>query len=121
MQIKEVFGLAHGSSNATYKTPEASAPSSDVSFFSSALESSAQPMGAADRQPNSNILSQASGVLTDSTRRMSKSLLAFSKKDNEKEMSQYPSHLSNTLLLTHVLVKGVGKTSQCIEKISNLQ
>ena len=34
---------------------------------------------------------------------------------------EYPRELSNVALTTQLLVKSVGKTSQCIDKICNLQ
>ncbi|MCF5543620.1 type III secretion system rspB [Pseudomonas salomonii] len=52
---------------------------------------------------------------------MSKGLQALSKGNNEKMMLEYPRMLSNTVLTTQVLVKGLGSTVQLVEKISNLQ
>jgi hypothetical protein len=37
------------------------------------------------------------------------------------EARKYPEQLSDTLLLTQMLVKSVGKTAQGIDKICNLQ
>ncbi|RQO44029.1 type III secretion system rspB [Pseudomonas sp. KBW05] len=36
-------------------------------------------------------------------------------------MHKYTTHFSTTLLTSHVLVKTIGKTAQCIDKICNLQ
>ncbi|NWD25900.1 type III secretion system rspB [Pseudomonas yamanorum] len=46
---------------------------------------------------------------------------AFNTSDSEKEKLNYSTELSNTMLLTQVLTKGVGKTVQLVEKITNLQ
>ncbi|MBN2974768.1 type III secretion system rspB [Pseudomonas sp. MAFF 301380] len=52
---------------------------------------------------------------------MKKSLKAFNSELSEKHRLSYSSHLSNTMLMTQMLVKSVGKGAQLIEKISNLQ
>ncbi|KAE9655863.1 type III secretion system rspB [Pseudomonas sp. PB105] len=36
-------------------------------------------------------------------------------------MRKYPNELSNTLFMSQILVKSLGKTTQCIDKICNLQ
>lgn len=122
MQIKDASSAAYDSAFAANRSVEQStSPAADINFFTSTL---AQPATLADNRGRSEkpgLLSEASELLTQSTERMTKSLRALSKKTNERDMREYPSHLSNTLLLTHVLVKGVGKTAQGIEKISNLQ
>jgi hypothetical protein len=97
---------------------ERSVPHTDVEFFTSALLAQ---VSAPMRSETSSLLTNASDLLSQSTDRMTKSLRALSKKNNERVMQDYPSQLSNTLLLTHVLIKGVAKTAQGIEKISNLQ
>ncbi|MBK1710962.1 type III secretion system rspB [Marichromatium gracile] len=51
---------------------------------------------------------------------MTKSLRALSSKNKLEEARKYPGQLSDALLLTHMLSKSVGKTAQCIDKISNL-
>ncbi|UVH49722.1 hypothetical protein P0D91_15705 [Pseudomonas sp. CBSPBW29] len=121
MLIEDDFSSTNGNPTASHKLPEFFTPRADVSFFTSALEHSTLLRISIGRPHTSNLLSVASELLTDSTSRMTKSLQAFSKKNDEKAMSHYPGHLSNTLLLTHVVVKGVGKTAQCVEKICNLQ
>jgi hypothetical protein len=121
MQIKEFFSSGHSNLPTSPWAHETSAPSTDVSFFNSALEPSARSTSTQPRPTAPNILSEASGQLSESSNRMAKGLQAFSKGNNDKEARNYPSHLSDTLMLTHVLVKGVSKTAQCVEKICNMQ
>jgi len=52
---------------------------------------------------------------------MSKSLKAISKHGNREELAKFPNQLSNSLFLSQILVKSLGKTTQCIDKICNLQ
>ncbi|KAA8706385.1 type III secretion system rspB [Pseudomonas proteolytica] len=52
---------------------------------------------------------------------MTKSLRALSSENKFDEARKYPEQLSDTLLLTQMLVKSVGKTAQGIDKICNLQ
>lgn len=68
-----------------------------------------------------SMLSEASERLTSVTQRMTKSLRALSSENKFDEARKYPEQLSDTLLLTQMLVKSVGKTAQGIDKICNLQ
>ncbi|ONH54947.1 type III secretion system rspB [Pseudomonas cedrina subsp. cedrina] len=52
---------------------------------------------------------------------MTRSLRALGGTDKLDEARKYPSQLSDALLLQHMLTKCVGKTAQCIDKISSLQ
>ncbi len=122
MQIKTVFSAGHDDASSANRSVEYSpTPSADIHLFTSALAQPTAPTAATHRADKTNLLADASDALTQSTERMSKSLRALSKKNNERAMRDYPSQLSNTLLLTHILVKGVGKTAQGLDKISNLQ
>ncbi|KTC63378.1 hypothetical protein AO262_01510 [Pseudomonas fluorescens ABAC62] len=66
-------------------------------------------------------MTDALNHLGKSTRGMKQSLKAFNADSNEKARVSYASHLSDTMLMTQMLVKSVGKGAQLIEKISNLQ
>ncbi|SDT65973.1 hypothetical protein SAMN04490182_6256 [Pseudomonas cedrina] len=68
-----------------------------------------------------NLLKEAAGELTSVTNRMTRSLRALGGTDKLDEARKYPSQLSDALLLQHMLTKCVGKTAQCIDKISSLQ
>ena len=122
MQIKTVFSAEHDDTGSAHRSVEYSpSPSADIHHFTSALAQPTPLAATTHRAERTSLLADASDALAHSTERMGKSLRALSKKNNERAMRDYPSHLSNTLLLTHILVKGVGKTAQGLDKISNLQ
>lgn len=101
---------------------EHSAPQNDdASFFSSQLERPTQALRDPSQQSSPNLLVDASNALLKSNELMSKGLRAFSKGNNEKQTLLYGSHLSNSVLMTQILVKSVSKSAQLVEKISNLQ
>ncbi|PTC30094.1 type III secretion system rspB [Pseudomonas aylmerensis] len=52
---------------------------------------------------------------------MTKSLRALSERGRIDEARKYPGHLSDAVLLTHIAVKSIGKSAQCVDKICNLQ
>ncbi|MGL5997341.1 MAG: hypothetical protein ACRC1I_12640 [Pseudomonas proteolytica] len=93
---------------------------SDVNYFASIMEPSALPSTTNYTTPQS-MLSDASDRLASVTQRMTKSLRALSGENKFDEARKYPEQLSDTLLLTQMLVKSVGKTAQGIDKICNLQ
>ncbi|MGB3122868.1 MAG: hypothetical protein WBB95_03590 [Pseudomonas sp.] len=92
-----------------------------MSFFSAQMDTSARPISAAAPSPVSNVLVDASNQLIKSTTGVSKGLRAYSTGNREKDSANYAANLSDTVLLTTVLTKSVGKTAQFLEKISNLQ
>lgn len=92
---------------------------SDVDFFKSALAHSSQPITALLQ--NSNILTVASSELSSTTDQLKKTLKGISKKGNEELLGKFPNQLSNALFQSQILVKSLGKTTQCIDKICNLQ
>lgn len=102
-------------------TRPASALTADVNFFASQLDAPARSIDTAPRAEIPGLVAHASDHLINSTNELSKSLLAFSKNNGNDAMHKYTTHLSTTLLTSHVLVKTVGKTAQCIDKICNLQ
>jgi hypothetical protein len=119
MKITEDLLSKRNSNGVNEATPAALASSTDVDFFRSALLPSHLPVA----QPTqvSNLLSVASSALTRSTDQLKKSLNAISKKGDEELLSQFPNQLSGALFQSQILVKSLGKTTQCIDKICNLQ
>lgn len=103
------------------RTDDVRASSTDVNFFNSALTPSSFPNMAVSHFNPQTPFADAAGKLTSVTERMTKSLRALSGTNKFDEARKYPSQLSDALLLTHMLTKSVGKTAQCIDKISNLQ
>lgn len=92
----------------------------DVNYFAAMLLATNPAQSTTGSAGTSNILTDASNRLLKSTRRMSKSLMAFSK-DKGEERRNYPIHLSDSLLQNQILVKSLSKCVQGIEKICNLQ
>lgn len=92
---------------------------SDADFFRSALAQSSQPITTPFQ--SSNILTTASSELTRTTDQLKKTLIAISKKGNDEMLGKFPNQLSNALFQSQLLVKSLGKTTQCIDKICNLQ
>ncbi|MBZ6456560.1 type III secretion system rspB [Pseudomonas fluorescens group sp.] len=52
---------------------------------------------------------------------MARDLSRLSKHIDREALRKYPNDLSNALLMSNLLVKTLGKTTQCIDKICNLQ
>ena len=100
---------------------DSSVSSTDVNFFASIMAPSMPANSTTTYTTPQSMLSEASGKLSSVTQRMTKSLRALSGDDKFDEARKYPDQLSDTLLLTHLLVKSVGKTAQCVDKICNLQ
>ncbi|WP_256353033.1 MULTISPECIES: type III secretion apparatus protein RspB [unclassified Pseudomonas] len=98
-----------------------SASSTDIDFFNSTLEHASPTMTATTKPGATNLLADASEQLIHSTNRLNKSLKAMSKDASLEDFKKYPKELSNSLLLSQLLVRSLGKTTQCIDKICNLQ
>ena len=121
MQIDKPFALEQTPRGINNEAPNFPGPSSDANFFAFQLDKPTRLTETPVPVNHSNLLAQASAQLQKSTDQMSKSLRAFSKNSSDDAMRKYPAQLSNTLLMSHVLVKSLGKTAQCVEKIGNLQ
>ncbi|WP_256657452.1 MULTISPECIES: EscI/YscI/HrpB family type III secretion system inner rod protein [unclassified Pseudomonas] len=117
----EVIKPADARLPGAYRTEEVFASSTDVNFFNSAMTPSAYTSPTVDQPTPKNLLTDTAGKLTGVTERMSKSLRALGSTDKLDEARKYPGQLSDALLLQLMLTKCVGKTAQCIDKISNLQ
>ena len=121
MFIGRVRSAEHEDLNGSSSAQESSISHTDVNYFASIMDSSAQPSPATHYTTPQSMLSEASERLTSVTQRMTKSLRALSGENKFDEARKYPEQLSDTLLLTQILVKSVGKTAQGIDKICNLQ
>lgn len=121
MFIGRVRAAEQDDFSGSFNKQESSISSTDINFFASIMAPSTPPTTATSYTTPQSMISEASGKLASVTQRMTKSLRALSGDDKFDEARKYPDQLSNTLLLTHVLVKSVGKTAQCVDKICNLQ
>ncbi|WP_439863264.1 hypothetical protein [Pseudomonas antarctica] len=118
MRIERNLTSGNDAPHTPFKTQESNLQRDDASFFSAQMESSARPVTASSP---SNLLTDVSNQLIKSTTGMSKGLRAYSTGNKEKDSANYAANLSDSMLLTTVLTKSVGKTAQFLEKISNLQ
>ncbi len=105
----------------TSTLPESLSSSTDVNFFNSAMAPPSRPNLRVSLPSTPSLLSEAVGKLSTVTDRMTKSLRALSSPNKLEEARKYPGQLSDALLLQQMLSKSVGKTAQCIDKISSLQ
>ncbi|WP_236267279.1 hypothetical protein [Pseudomonas simiae] len=95
--------------------------STDIDFFNAAVTASSFSKHATGSTVPQNLLSEAARKLSSVTYRMTRSLRALSSPNKLDEARKYPGQLSDALLLQQMLSKSVGKTAQCIDKISSLQ
>ena len=114
------FSQKGSSTEHTRAAPEQSADSMDASFFTSMLE---RPTNATSAKPEVSLL------LTEASKHLSHSRDGFAKiirstKENGidvEAIGNYPRELHNAQLTTQLMVKCLAKTTQCIDKISNMQ
>jgi hypothetical protein len=121
MEINPQRPLMNALSPRTAHGPDASERSADSDFFAAALSAAPTPFSNPGQAGQSNLLIKASEQLELSKKRMEKGLRALGTGRDEKAKRDYPLMLSDTMLTTQVLLKGVSSTVQLVEKISNLQ
>ena len=122
MQIEELGFSAqnHSLDNATTLQGR-SASSTDIGFFTSLLERPAQPVARTGSEQGPTLLTEAGQHVKALESRLVKSLKSTNKGSDPDDFKQYPRELSNVVLTSQLLVKSLGKATQCIDKISNLQ
>lgn len=121
MFIGRIRADNHDDTNDFSNAQESPISRADINYFVSTMAPSALISTAANYTTPQSMISEASGKLASVTQKMTKSLRALSGENKFDEARKYPDQLSDTLLLTHILVKSVGKTAQCVDKICNLQ
>lgn len=122
MQIKEYGARPQPDGlEGAYNTREFSGPNTDVTFFRSMLEHSTPPPTATANAGASTLLSDVSKQLKASESRLARALKSSSKGIEMDQFKEYPRELSNAVLTSQLLVKSLGKATQCIDKLSNLQ
>lgn len=119
MILREVVRSNRSDFDIDEPAPNSLASVADVDFFKAALTQKAWPITAPSQ--NSNMLTVASSELTRTTDQLKRTLKAISKKGNDELLGKFPNQLSNALFQSQILVKSLGKATQCIDKISNLQ
>jgi hypothetical protein len=68
-----------------------------------------------------SLLTNAAMALDTTKNKIARDLSRLSKHIDREALRKYPNDLSNALLMSNLLVKTLGKTTQCIDKICNLQ
>ncbi|MBO0492091.1 EscI/YscI/HrpB family type III secretion system inner rod protein [Pseudomonas sp. Marseille-Q1929] len=122
MQIKELgFSAPHNSLEDTVGTRAHSTSTTDIGFFTSSLERSALPVARADNNQRPTLLAEAGQHVKALESRVAHALRSTNKGADPDDFKQYPRELSNVVLTSQLLVKSLGKATQCIDKISNLQ
>ena len=122
MQIKELgFSAQHNSPEDAVGARGHSTSNTDIGFFTSLLERSALPVARADNSQRPTLLAEAGQHVKALESRLAHALKSTNKGADPDDFKQYPRELSNVVLTSQLLVKSLGKATQCIDKISNLQ
>ncbi|MEG8231577.1 MULTISPECIES: type III secretion apparatus protein RspB [Pseudomonas] len=95
--------------------------STDADFFTSQLERSISTGPVAAPLETMNVLTNAAAALETTKNKITRDLSRLSKNTDRDALRKYPDDLSNALLMSHLLVKTLGKATQCVDKICNLQ
>ncbi|AZF19492.1 EscI/YscI/HrpB family type III secretion system inner rod protein [Pseudomonas sp. R3-52-08] len=93
----------------------------DACFFTSMLDPASTTSTFAGEAYSSPVLAEAVAPLKDSKKRMATLLKSTNQELDIEKFRKFPSVLSNIQLTSQLLVKCLAKTTQGIEKISNLQ
>ena len=122
MQIKDLgFSAQHNGLDEAFSTQSHSASNTDVSFFNSSLDRSALPTSRADNPLGPSLLAEAGQHVKGLESRLAHALKSTNKGSDPDDFKQYPRELSNVVLTSQLLVKSLGKATQCLDKICNLQ
>lgn len=119
MQINDRFSPKGNSTELHRVAPEQSANGMDVSFFSTMLE---RPTSTISAKPEASLLlTEASKHLSNSRNGFAKIIRSTKKCIDVEAIGTYPRELYNAQLTSQLMVKCLAKTTQCIDKISNMQ
>jgi hypothetical protein len=121
MIIKQETPTQNNEFDNTSSTHDPFASSIDINFFNSLIAPSSFPNKKPSYTETRSALFEFSNKLDTLTKNMTKGLRALSDRERSDEARKYPSQLSDSVLLTHVGVKSIGKSAQCVDKICNLQ
>ena len=113
------FSQKGSSTEHTRAAQEQSPDGMDASFFTSMLE---RPTNTTSAKPEvSLLLTEASKHLSHSRDGFAKIIRSTKKGIDVEAIGNYPRELHNAQLTTQLMVKCLAKTTQCIDKISNMQ
>lgn len=121
MLVEDNSSIARFDLKSAALSSDRSTSSSDADFFASQLERPVSSKHMAAQLETVNVLANASAALDTTKKNMTRDLSRLSKNIDREALRKYPNDLSNAMLMSHFLVKSLGKTTQCIDKICNLQ
>lgn len=110
-----------GSGDVTYLAAEHSVSRRDTSFFTSMLEGSGSTSTISKQYVAPHLMVEASNQLSASMNRFVKLIRAPKKNFDLEQVHSFPRDLFNAQLTPMVLVKCLAKTTQCVDKICNMQ
>jgi hypothetical protein len=119
--VNDLFSQTGRSVEHNRATPEQSADRTDVSFFASMLDGSRPMHTASDRPEVSLLLTEASKHLSNSRDGFAKLIRSTKKGIDVEAIGTYPRELNNAQLTSQLMVKCLAKTTQCVDKIGNMQ
>ncbi len=121
MQIDKLFTSENRRFEDAYKMREASSSNIDASFFNSMLGQAAPPAAVSRKEAAPSVLAEAAQQLKHTENNLVRLLKSSRKGTDMEAFTEYPRELSKAVLTSQLLVKCLGKTTQCIDKLSNLQ
>ncbi|WP_460131632.1 EscI/YscI/HrpB family type III secretion system inner rod protein [Pseudomonas sp. S1_E04] len=104
-----------------YKTREQTASTADAGFFTSMVEQQAPTQALSSSSSSRTTLSETAQQLKLTENNLVRLLKSSRKGTDMEEFTEYPRELSKAVLTSQLLTKCLGKTTQCIDKLSNLQ
>lgn len=121
MQIDKLLTSGNRRLEDAYKSREPSSPNIDASFFSSMLGHPTPTAAVTRKDATLSPLAEAAQQLELTENNLVRLLKSTKKGTGAEKFVEYPRELSNAILTSQLLVKCLGKTTQCIDKLSNLQ
>ncbi|NVZ49883.1 type III secretion apparatus protein RspB [Pseudomonas sp. B6002] len=122
MKIEKLdFSVRQNGLEEAVNTPSHSASNTDVDFFTASLNRSGATTTRVDNPPGPSLLTEAGQHVKALETRLAHALKSTNKGSDPDDFKQYPRELSNVILTSQLLVKSLGKATQCLDKICNLQ
>lgn len=121
MQINNFYTSEHSRLEETYKSREPSSSNIDASFFTSMLGHTPPTAAVSRKEGAPTLLAEAAQQLKLTENNLVRLLKSSRKGPDMDTFKEYPRELSKAVLTSQLLVKCLGKTTQCIDKLSNLQ
>jgi len=113
--------ILEGGIRAAIHTPlESQLPEQDINFFNAELGAPPKQAKPSEAEGLLSLLIDRSHQQNETKNSLTKSLNAFNSPNKEREMRNYGRYLSESQLGIQLTVKALNKTTQLIEKISNL-